>query len=256
MRKLLEPLAGALAVLMLAGCTSSGRSPTQWTRVPTPAGAGEPQPPPPRVESVPDTTVTNVHPTVAPPAPPAEPPPLGPVANGLHGSWVPLVSWAEAWHWSRPEYEGDPTNLTCRLHLPGGGLLLSTGSHLATLDGTGYWLGYAPLSADGDLLLHQLDLLKNLEPLGTDPLPFPPAHGTVVIDPGHGGLNTGTRSVADQTFEKDWTLDWGLRLAPLLAANGWRVVLTRTNDADTSLGDRVLMAEAAKADLFVSLHFN
>ncbi len=256
MCKLFEPLAGALAVALLAGCTSSGRSPSEWTRVPTAAGAGAPQLPPTPAEAAPDAAATNARPAAAPPATPAALPQHGPVVNGLHGRWVPLVSWAEAWHWSLPEYEGDPTNLTCRLQTPGGGLWLSTGSHLATLGGTCYWLGYAPLSADGDLLLHQLDLLKNLEPLGTDPLPFPPARGTVVIDPGHGGQNTGTRSVVDQTFEKDWTLDWALRLAPLLAASGWRVVLTRTNDADTSLADRVLVAEAAKADVFVSLHFN
>ena len=42
----------------------------------------------------------------------------------------------------------------------------------------------------------------------------------------------------------------------LLTTNGWRVFLTRTNDTDLSLSNRIAFAEAHKAGLFVSLHFN
>ncbi len=80
--------------------------------------------------------------------------------------------------------------------------------------------------------------------------------GTVLIDPGHGGGNEGTRHILDGSLEKDYTLDWGLRLAPLLKRQGWRVYMTRTNDVDLSLTDRVRMADAVQADLFLSLHFN
>jgi N-acetylmuramoyl-L-alanine amidase len=167
-----------------------------------------------------------------------------------------MESWAKACQWSPPRYQGAETNLTCRVRTPNGGVTLSTGSQLASFEGTRYWLGYPPLSADGDLLVHHLDARKNLEPLGADRFPFPPVNGTVVIDPGHGGQNTGAQSVLDRTFEKEWTLDWALRLAPLLAAGGWQVVLTRTNDVEVSLADRVSLADAVEADLFVSLHFN
>jgi N-acetylmuramoyl-L-alanine amidase len=133
---------------------------------------------------------------------------------------------------------------------------VDTGSQLAFFEGTGYWLGYPPLSADGEVLVHRLDALKNLQPLGGEPAAFPPPARTVVIDPGHGGQNVGTRSVVDHSLEKTWTLDWALRLAPLLASNGWHVVLTRTNDVEVSLADRVSLADAVQADLFISLHFN
>jgi N-acetylmuramoyl-L-alanine amidase len=133
---------------------------------------------------------------------------------------------------------------------------LDTGSQQAFLDGTSYWLGYAPLSADGEVLIHRMDAFKNLQLLNPEPSGFPPAHRTVVVDPGHGGQNLGTRSVVDHSVEKTWTLDWALRLAPLLASNGWHVVLTRTNDVDVSLADRVALADAVQADLFISLHFN
>ncbi len=42
--------------------------------------------------------------------------------------------------------------------------------------------------------------------------------------------NTGTHSVLDGRFEKEFTLDWAERLKPLLETNGWKVFLTRTND--------------------------
>ena len=77
-----------------------------------------------------------------------------------------------------------------------------------------------------------------------------------MIDPGHGGINGGTICVLDQQPEKKFTLDCALRLKPLLEAEGWRVFLTRTNDIDLSLSNRVLFAEQHHADLFVSLHFN
>jgi N-acetylmuramoyl-L-alanine amidase len=78
----------------------------------------------------------------------------------------------------------------------------------------------------------------------------------VVIDPGHGGENTGTHSVLPHLVEKQLTLDWALRLEPLLRQQGWQVILTRTTDVDVSLAERVSVAERVGADLFVSLHFN
>jgi N-acetylmuramoyl-L-alanine amidase len=77
-----------------------------------------------------------------------------------------------------------------------------------------------------------------------------------VIDAGHGGRDSGTRNVINGNFEKEYTLDWALRLRSLLETNGWKVILTRTNDADLSLTERIGVADRVKADLFISLHFN
>jgi N-acetylmuramoyl-L-alanine amidase len=103
--------------------------------------------------------------------------------------------------------------------------------------------------------LHSLDVKKNLEPLSRGYVTAGQTNRSIVIDPGHGGINAGTHSV-DGRWEKEFTLDWALRLAPLLAQKGWKVFLTRTNDVDVSLADRVLFAELCHADLFLSLHFN
>jgi len=118
-------------------------------------------------------------------------------------------------------------------------------------------LGFAPVLIDSRPFVHTLDLKKNLEPLlAGAPFNLAGQLPVIVLDPGHGGMNAGTRSILSNNYEKEFTLDWALRLRPLLAAKGWRVFLTRTNDTDLSLSNRVGVAEDHHADLFVSLHFN
>ncbi len=77
----------------------------------------------------------------------------------------------------------------------------------------------------------------------------------VVIDPGHGGEDPGAVGPAG-THEKDQTLAVALRLSEVLRDRGVSVTLTRSADATTPLRDRVLAAEQADADLFVSVHLN
>jgi N-acetylmuramoyl-L-alanine amidase len=101
-----------------------------------------------------------------------------------------------------------------------------------------------------------LDAQKTLEPLLGGFWRVGNLHPTVVLDPGHGGTDPGVKSILAIRFEKEYTLDWAKKLSNLLVARGWNVVLTRTADRDVSLSNRVAVAETAKADLFVSLHFN
>ncbi|MEO0936856.1 MAG: N-acetylmuramoyl-L-alanine amidase [Pseudomonadota bacterium] len=86
--------------------------------------------------------------------------------------------------------------------------------------------------------------------------PPPPADDgmfTVVLDPGHGGVDPG--AVRDGVPEKTLMLQIAVALAESLRRTGdVRVVLTRTDDVFVSLPGRVALAHAAGADLFVSLH--
>jgi len=129
-------------------------------------------------------------------------------------------------------------------------------SLVANWNGLELHLGFEPQLIDGQPYVHFLDLKKTLEPLLRGFQPSDQTNRVIVIDPGHGGQNTGTISVTDGVYEKEYTLDWALRLEALLATNGWHVILTRTNDTDISLSNRVAIAEANKANLFISLHFN
>ena len=78
----------------------------------------------------------------------------------------------------------------------------------------------------------------------------------VVIDPGHGGSDAGTRA-ANGLLEKDLTLDIARRLrARLLAAGDIDVHLTRDRDVWMPREARVVAVRGAGADLLLSLHFN
>ena len=79
---------------------------------------------------------------------------------------------------------------------------------------------------------------------------------TVVIDPGHGGDDTGVRG-AGGTLEKQVTLEVARRLKTVLEARmGVRVVLTRDEDRAVPPDERTATANNAKGDLFVSLHMS
>ena len=75
----------------------------------------------------------------------------------------------------------------------------------------------------------------------------------VVIDPGHGGLDSGTNGV-NGLMEKDMVLAEGLRLSQMLKARGYTVHMTRERDIFIPLPERVAIARKWKADLLISLH--
>jgi N-acetylmuramoyl-L-alanine amidase len=85
----------------------------------------------------------------------------------------------------------------------------------------------------------------------------PPARGNgkkvIVLDPGHGGLDSGTIGV-NGLMEKDLALAEGLRLAQELRRRGYTVFMTRENDSFVPLRQRVAIARADNADLFIALH--
>lgn len=79
---------------------------------------------------------------------------------------------------------------------------------------------------------------------------------TVVIDPGHGGNDTGAVG-AGGVKEKDIALDIAIRLRDKLKTQGlFRILLTRDKDTTLSLKKRVQFANRQNADLFISIHVN
>lgn len=77
----------------------------------------------------------------------------------------------------------------------------------------------------------------------------------IVLDPGHGGRDPGAVG-ARGLREKDVVLDVSLRVAESLRAHGAEVILTRSSDTFIGLSRRVSIAEAARADIYVSIHAN
>ncbi|MFD3156943.1 N-acetylmuramoyl-L-alanine amidase [Haloimpatiens sp. FM7330] len=85
---------------------------------------------------------------------------------------------------------------------------------------------------------------------------------TVVIDPGHGGYDEGTKSLSG-ILEKDVTLKVALEVGKILKKNNINVIYTRTSDRVSwpanekeDLRERVKISNEVRADLFVSIHCN
>ena len=76
----------------------------------------------------------------------------------------------------------------------------------------------------------------------------------IVIDPGHGGIDNGTRAASGE-MEKTIVLEFSLLLRDKLEKIGkYRVLMTRSDDTFVALGDRVQFARARQAALFISIH--
>jgi N-acetylmuramoyl-L-alanine amidase len=116
-------------------------------------------------------------------------------------------------------------------------------------------------ATDRESFLRGLALDKGVE----RPEPRPPgrsvAHGAsadarplVVIDPGHGGIDNGTHASSGEA-EKKIVLEFASLLRDSLDRTGkFRTVMTRTDDRYVTLGERVRLARAQKAALFISIH--
>jgi len=79
----------------------------------------------------------------------------------------------------------------------------------------------------------------------------------VVLDPGHGGSNAGTKmAIKPYTAEKTLALSTATKVKDLLEQWGYTVRLTRSKDVFVPLARRVELAKAYRGSLFVSLHFN
>ena len=110
----------------------------------------------------------------------------------------------------------------------------------------------------GRYLVHRIDLVKLLDPvmrphnIGRGPARI----DTVIIDPGHGGHDSGTNSPHGNGREKDHTLRLAKELSTQLRKRGFKVGLTRSTDKFLSLQQRVDYANQYQNAVFISLHFN
>ena len=235
-------MGGWIVVVAILAWGCAKPKPVGYTRFPQalipPPGSDVPPAAAPPVASVSNSVPPNVPPkariAAAAPAPSATLPGVAATPAVDPEAWTPIVAWSRSRGLPTPE--------------------IQAGSRAVRIGGIVHHLGFEPVDQGGAVCIHPLDRIKTFEPL-LQPTVWPTPR-TVVVDPGHGGSQAGTRSLTGNRFEKDLSLDWALRLKPLLEARGWTVHLTRTNDLDLPLTDRVRIAETLRAGLFISLHFN
>lgn len=162
--------------------------------------------------------------------------------------------------WSKSEQEitlSDGRGVRC---------IFENGQYDFYFDGLRVFLGERVVFEKGTLWVTKLDVIKLVSPLfrPADHIALLPSHAprVIVLDPGHGGSDPGMENKRLGLNEKTFTLDVALRLKKLLEADGWRVLLTRSDDRElskvkvTDLQMRDELARANKADLFLSIHFN
>lgn len=82
------------------------------------------------------------------------------------------------------------------------------------------------------------------------------SEAVIVLDPGHGGRDTGALATSGKHFEKNYTLDVAERLQQKLHQTGANVVLTRSADHFVDLAPRARLSNKLSADAFISLHFD
>lgn len=86
------------------------------------------------------------------------------------------------------------------------------------------------------------------------------SEATIVIDPGHGGSDSGAEyhknSRQAKYMEKTYTLQLANRVADELRMHGAHVIMTRDNDRYVGLKPRPALAESVNADAFISFHYD
>ncbi|NJM96380.1 MAG: DUF3747 domain-containing protein [Phormidesmis sp. RL_2_1] len=112
-------------------------------------------------------------------------------------------------------------------------------------------------------------IIESSAPVASVPMPSTPSPSTpspsiprarqgqltVVIDPGHGGRDPGAVGIGGLR-EKDINITVSRRIQASLQAQGINALLTRSDDREVDLDPRVVFAERADADIFVSIHAN
>ena len=133
---------------------------------------------------------------------------------------------------------------------------LYPGLRRSEVNGSTVWLHAVaePAGISNLVVLDARDVREVLLPL----LRPPPARRLlrVMLDPGHGGEDSGAVSARPAIQEKDLVLDLALRIGRRLEAAGLAVGYTRRDDTFPSLETRTATAGAWRADAFVSLHAN
>lgn len=147
---------------------------------------------------------------------------------------------------------------------PSGRIDLTADGRDSAVNGLRVFLGDPAVWHDGEFYVSKIDYERRLVPMLRPALAasIPPVPKVIALDPGHGLPDNGFENETLGLKERILTLDVARRLKKLLETEGYKVVLTRNDDnalspekkLDFPLRDEV--ANRAKADFFVSIHFN
>lgn len=127
---------------------------------------------------------------------------------------------------------------------------LSKNDHVTITSEQGDWYQVETDDTTGYIKKQILDLTLT-KPVGQSTL----LNRTIVIDPGHGGIDVGAISLNDE-YESQFAMQTGRVLERYLKKQGANVVFTRDDDYYYSLTSRATLSNYLQADMFLSLHYN
>lgn len=129
------------------------------------------------------------------------------------------------------------------------------GTSEISINGVRFFTNFPLLSSGSEELVSAMDISKIIEPvLRPSRIQNAQKVETVVLDPGHGGTDSG--ALNRWGSEKAFTLDVALSAREQLLRAGFKVEMTRSTDAGLSLEERVNFANRFANAVFVSIHFN
>lgn len=173
---------------------------------------------------------------------------------GFAADYVNLSEWLRIRAvYPKTQKSGDDFVITTRSCT----LALKVDSRRMEINGIEVWLARSPIARNGSLLVARQDINTTLAPLlftqkigGAKPRRIK----TIALDPGHGGKDPGNLDGIQK--EKYLTLQLAKEVRKKLLGAGFNVQLIRDSDRFVELDDRPAIAQRARADLFISLHFN
>src|SRR3954466_947080 len=155
--------------------------------------------------------------------------------------------------YSFPEYTR--VSHTVSLRSDRRGIRAQAGTSELYINGVRFVTDFPILSSGEDELISAMDVSKIIEPImRPNRLHNARKIQTVVLDPGHGGVDQGASN--RWGTEKMFALDVAMHARSELLRAGYKVEMTRTRDNAVSLSDRVNFANRFRDAVFVSIHFN
>ncbi len=132
---------------------------------------------------------------------------------------------------------------------------IRSGSDNLYINGVLFRLSFPVVYKDKKYLFSRIDFAKLINPvLRPSYIESAKRFHTVIIDPGHGGHDPGSKSVYGK--EKEFNFRLATLLKRDLERRGFRVRMTRGDDSYLTLGQRVVFANRIPDAIFISLHFN
>lgn len=177
------------------------------------------------------------------------------VSHALGRKSIPrdIMKLASFYGFDSPAISGDTVRLKSRYT----DLVFHNDSRKLHFNGLLIWMHNGLTRSRDTWILEQADVERVVDPLlRADRALASEGSEIVVLDPGHGGSDTGALSSQRNAQEKVITLDLARRIQKRLERFKVKVRMTRSDDKYVSLSRRASLARSMKADVFVSIHLN